>query len=289
MGTVSENQRVWTDRDWQDKGDYWSRGWGGTELLWWGTILPRIHAFVPTGSILEIAPGYGRCTQYLKDLCHHLTVVDLTEKCIEACRQRFSSSPHLTYHVNDGKSLDMVPDRSIDFAFSYDSLVHVEADVIEAYLSQLARKLKPDGVGFIHHSNLGAYVSRRTGRLPFYVGNRLDDSNWRAMSVSAESFNKCCDGVGLRCLSQEIILFYPESSIKWGQRVWRLRDITRKIAERYGRVLNDCFSIFTPEHSAWARPNKVLVNKQFWEEVKSLRQLTQLYATSSFGRNSGEP
>jgi cyclopropane fatty-acyl-phospholipid synthase-like methyltransferase len=39
-----------------------------------------------------------------------------------------------------------------DFVFSFDSLVHVESDVIENYLTQLAKKLKPNGIGFIHHS-----------------------------------------------------------------------------------------------------------------------------------------
>ncbi|MEK6280890.1 MAG: hypothetical protein AABN95_11100 [Acidobacteriota bacterium] len=29
--------------------------------------LPRIHPFIPVGTILEIAPGYGRWTHYLKD------------------------------------------------------------------------------------------------------------------------------------------------------------------------------------------------------------------------------
>ena len=137
MGTISENKRLWTDYDWQQQGDEWSAEWGTTEILWWGTIRPRIHAFVPTGTILEVAPGVGRCTQYLKDLCQHLTVVDLTDRCIEACKERFSSDSHITYHVNDGKSLEMIPDHSVDFVFSFDSLVHVEADVIEAYLSQM--------------------------------------------------------------------------------------------------------------------------------------------------------
>ena len=38
-------------------------------------------------------------------------------------------------------------------------LVHLEKDAIAAYLTQIA-KLKPDGVGIIHHSNLGAYPRR---------------------------------------------------------------------------------------------------------------------------------
>ena len=47
------------------------------------------------------------------------------------------------------------------------------AETIETYLSQFAAKLKPNGLGFIHHSNLGEFATslftRRT-RTP--GGNR---------------------------------------------------------------------------------------------------------------------
>jgi hypothetical protein len=46
----------------------------------------------------------------------------------------------------------MIADGSIDLAFSFDSLVHAEADVLSFYLAQLATKLRSDGVAFIHHS-----------------------------------------------------------------------------------------------------------------------------------------
>ena len=48
---------------WQKQGDEWSVEGGTTEILW-GTIRPRINAFVPMDTILEIAPGVGGCTQY---------------------------------------------------------------------------------------------------------------------------------------------------------------------------------------------------------------------------------
>ncbi len=70
-------------------------------------------------------------------------------------KKRFISNDNIEYHINDGKSLEQIQDESIDFAFSFDSLVHAESDVIQAYLEQLGKKLKPDGVGFIHHSNIG--------------------------------------------------------------------------------------------------------------------------------------
>ena len=77
-------------------------------MQWHGTIFPRIKPHVPTSRILEIACGYGRWTQYLKDLCKHLIVIDLSAECVQACRQRFYESLHIEYHENDGKSLDMI-------------------------------------------------------------------------------------------------------------------------------------------------------------------------------------
>ena len=280
MGTIEENRRLWTTYDWTGQGDEWSVGWGTTDMLWYGTILPRIQRFVPAAAIVEIAPGFGRCTQYLKGLCRHLTVVDLTERCIEACRDRFRHDAHITYHVNDGRSLKMIPDDSVDLVFSFDSLVHAEADVIEAYVGQLATKLRPHGVGFIHHSNLGAYVNRATGRLPFYIDNRNNGSNWRADSMSATRFDELCQTAGLQCLSQEVIDFYPEFSFRWGRPGGRFPRVRRRIVDRFGRILNDCFSVFARQRSVWDRPKTLLVNDHFMDEVRYLSRLSSLYTGS---------
>ena len=75
------------------------------------------------------------------------------ERCVEACRERFKEDTHIRYAVNDGRSLEMVEEGSVDLVVSWDSLVHCEMDTISAYLRQLKTKLKPGGMGFIHHSN----------------------------------------------------------------------------------------------------------------------------------------
>jgi len=109
LATAKENKELWDGTyNWKDQGHEWSVAWGGADMEWYGTILPRLHAFVPTGTILEIAPGFGRWTFYLKDLCERLIVVDLSSKCIDACRKKFASCSHIDYHVNDGYSLDMI-------------------------------------------------------------------------------------------------------------------------------------------------------------------------------------
>ena len=214
MADVEKNLAVWEGWDWSREGEEWSASWGGTSALWHGTLLPRISRFVPAGTILEIAPGYGRWTQYLQGLCERLVVVDLTEGCIDHCRKRFADHEHITYHVNDGRSLEMIEDGSLDFVFSFDSLVHVELDVLQAYLAQLGAKLRPGGAGFIHHSNAGTYrfLNSAARRVPAKLRRRLVDRGivtdifaWRAESVTARDFADACAGAGLTLFTQEAI------------------------------------------------------------------------------------
>jgi ubiquinone/menaquinone biosynthesis C-methylase UbiE len=142
----------------------------GTMGNFGGAVVRRHFAAHPrlllAETILEIAPGFGRWTHYLKDLCKELWIVDRIGECIEACRQRFADDLQVRCYVNDNRSLAMISDASIDFAFSFDSLVHTKPDVVEAYLRELGAKLKIGGTGFIHHSNFGEYANSLRERLP---------------------------------------------------------------------------------------------------------------------------
>jgi 2-polyprenyl-3-methyl-5-hydroxy-6-metoxy-1,4-benzoquinol methylase len=264
MPTIEENQQTWDKSyEWEQQGDEWSSSWGGAEAQWVGAILPRIHGFMPTGTILEIAPGFGRWTNYLRKYCEQLVVVDLSEKCINACQQRFAADTNISYHVNDGKSLAMIPDNSIDFVFSFDSLVHAEADVLESYLSQLATKLTPNGVGFIHHSNLGRYqqafslIEKIPSEMRAEIVNPvfLEPTHWRAASMTAQLFADYCDRAGLQCIGQELVNWANEG------------------------LLIDSFSLFTPKHSTWSRDNNIVENLSFMKEADSIERLSQMYTT----------
>jgi hypothetical protein len=111
MPTVEQNSNLWNQNyDWSHGGDEWSACWGGPEAQWFGAILPRIHAFLPADTILEIAPGFGRWTQFPKDYCRHLIVVDLSERCIEQCEKSLYPEFSIEYRVDDGKSLEFLAD-----------------------------------------------------------------------------------------------------------------------------------------------------------------------------------
>ena len=266
MPDVDWNTQTWArDYDWSAEGDEWSAEWGGAQMQWFGTLLPRISSFVPAETVLEIAPGYGRWTQFLRGLCGRLVGVDLSERCIESCRERFAGDDRAEFHVNDGRSLPTVADGSVDFAFSFDSLVHVELDVLAAYAGELTRVLKPGGAAFLHHSNLGehaAYFDRVNG-LP--RGRRfLRRMGWietydhhRGRSVTADKFRAAAAEAGLACPSQEII--------NWGS--------TRTI---------DCLTVLTRPGSPWDRPTRVLRNPDFMRQAHHGAKLAELYTRSTF-------
>jgi SAM-dependent methyltransferase len=272
MPSVDENLTNWSSNwDWSARGDEWSAWWGGTEALWYGALLPRLHAMLPVPRVLEIAPGYGRWTQYLKDLCEELTIVDLTPECIEHCRTRFASSSNIAYHVNDGRSLNMIEDGTVDFVFSFDSLVHAEPDVIRSYLEQLAAKLSPTGAGFIHHSNAGSFrrLSRLTRRAPDRLIGPLMRSGvlmnliaWRDEGMTAAVFREQCTSAGLACVTQELI--------SW----------------EFGLYTIDCLSVFTRPGSPWDRPTRTTTNPFFISEA---RRMARLYAKSGFRRAQKSP
>ena len=263
MPTVNFNKKKWDgDYQWTNRGDEWSALWGGPSMQWYGTILPRIQSFIPTDSILEIACGYGRWTQFLKDMCQNLTVIDLSEECIQACEQRFSDCSNIVYHVNDGKSLHMIPDASVNFVFSFDSLVHVDELVMKHYLSQLPRILKDEGVVFFHHSNLGEYrtmysrirqVPKLTGLL-WRLGILERNLQLRDPGVSAELVETLAKDHGMKCISQEII--------HWGTK----------------RAKIDCFSVITKANdSSLDGVNQVFRNDKFMQEVAYIFRLSELY------------
>src|SRR6266700_8142738 len=243
--------------DWKEAGEEWSEPWGSSAAQWTGSILPRIHDCLPTRTILEIAPGFGRWTHYLKDYCEELSIVDRSSECIEACRRRFAAEPHVRCYLNDGRSLSMIPNASVDFVFSFDSFVHPNRDIIEAYLRQLGAKLKPGGKGFIHHSNFGQYANTLRERLPpaltklLIKAEILDWALHRNPSMSADLFRALCAQSGLHCLSQELVN-------------WR------------GRRLIDCFTLFVRSDATQQKSTKIIRNPNFMREAALIRAKSQI-------------
>jgi FkbM family methyltransferase len=189
-----EEQRLWNDEQmWVMDGHEWSKSFGTTENLWNKYIFDSIKEFRGK-KILEIAPGFGRMTQFLSILANELIVVDLNPLCIEKTKQKLGNHV-LAYFINDGKSLLKIRNNSQDLVFSYDSFVHMHANVTEEYIKEIYRVLKPGGCGYIHHSWI-------------YGGteNSVNNIAGRA-NMSPEQFKQLVEHYGMEIISQNAISF----------------------------------------------------------------------------------
>jgi hypothetical protein len=241
------------DYEWIAAGEEWSEPWGGSAAQWFGSILPRIQVALPAETIVEIGSGFGRWSYYLRQHCDQLHLVDPHPQCMEACRRRFGSDSKVSFHLNQGDSLATIPDGSVDFLFSFDSLVHVKSQTIETYAGQLAAKLKPDGLAFIHHSNLGEFASSLARRArALRKGKPPGADHQRDPDMTAGLFRELCERNGLKIVCQELIN-------------WR------------GRRLIDCFSTVARHDSKWESASRPYRNSDFMREAELIRRLAKHY------------
>lgn len=244
MPTLEWNKNLWDGAyDWGNKGEIWSKRWGGCEAQWFGTLYPRIHRFLPADHILEIAPGYGRWTGFLLE--HARTGyqgVDISAECATACTERYQDVDKASFFQNDGLDLSCIEDGSVDFVFSFDSLVHVDMGVLSSYIPQLLRKLRGDGVAFIHHSNRAD--SGETSR----------NEQSRDEGVSARLVAELVRKNGGVMLIQECVNWKSEGLI-------------------------DAFSVFARSGSRWQDSATVISNPHFDEEARRISETQAFYAS----------
>jgi SAM-dependent methyltransferase len=248
MPELDWNNEVWGGSyDWTAAGEEWSAAWGGSEAQWFGSLYPRLHRLLPAKRVLEIAPGFGRWTKFLVGNCESYVGVDLSDKCVAACRSTFAAANHALFIQNDGLSLAQA-NGSFDFVFSFDSLVHAELDVLMHYVPQIIGKLSPGGMAFIHHSNLLA------------IPDNSSNPHRRASSVDAKQVAALIVRHGGCVLIQEII--------SWGP----------------GLVLHDCMTMFGRADSPAAGAAPVTItNPRFMDEAGIIKSTQSPYSRLQTG------
>lgn len=171
MPDIAWNKKVWDGAyTWPQDGDEWSQqaDFCGVPYDKWKDQLVRtflVPNMRPESTVLEIGPGHGRWSTLIpqripKGILH---LVDLSSGCIEFCKKRLISHANVLYHVNDGRNLGMLPDKSIDFVWSFDTFVHIEEPEVRVYARDLCRVMKPQSMGVIHHPGTPTPEQRKNG------------------------------------------------------------------------------------------------------------------------------
>ncbi|HYW75674.1 MAG TPA: class I SAM-dependent methyltransferase [Gammaproteobacteria bacterium] len=216
--SIANNRRVWDkEHPWPQDGDEWSgqAAFCGQPYDAWKQALVD-HFIAPRlrddATVLEIGPGHGRWTRFLAGHCKHLYLADLSQSCLDHCRDLFGESV-VDYVLTDGRSLAGIPDGCVDFVWSYDCFVHIAPDDAAGYLRDIRRVLKPGGEGVIHHpgrrhASLPLAPLRQRGDFgaKFYtwisMGNWSSDDGWRS-AMSRQRFAGLARATGLEVTRQQ--------------------------------------------------------------------------------------
>jgi len=118
-------------------------------------VIPYVN---PSDTALEIGPGGGRWTQYLLGF-QKLYVVDYYEQLLAELRKNFNK-PNMIFVKNNGDDFPGVPDKAIDYLFCFGTFVHLEVDLIDRYLANIRRVLKPGGSAVIQYSDKTKILAR---------------------------------------------------------------------------------------------------------------------------------
>ena len=161
--TVAEGWERYAQTYHAKDGDYLGDEWNDPELV--GIDVPgnRLVSYLDEkvfapflGNceiLLEIGCGGGRFTEILLPKCNKLIATDTSPTMLRLLTERFPNCPKLDILLLDGQGLSLIPNKSVDAAFSYGVFPHLQHWDIYNYLAELARVLKPDGRAIIQHAN----------------------------------------------------------------------------------------------------------------------------------------
>lgn len=100
--------------------------------------------------VLDFGCGAGRLSQALAEHADEVVGVDVSAPMLETARRLDRSGGRCTFVLSDSPDLRTVEDDSVDLVFTERVLQHLPAPVIEGYLAEFVRVLRPGGVAVLH-------------------------------------------------------------------------------------------------------------------------------------------
>jgi SAM-dependent methyltransferase len=145
--TATENRGWWNTHDWSARGEEWTPNSAWKKAVVAQFLDPYIQL---GGTVLEIGPGGGRWTEILGGRASRLCVLDVAERPLQVCRERFRTVPTVVCVRGDGRTVPLAS-ASVDGIWSYDVFVHVNPADASSYFSEFGRVLRPGAHAVIHH------------------------------------------------------------------------------------------------------------------------------------------
>lgn len=197
VDSVERNRKYIADYHLSEMEDYFTEAESEKSLqTFWGknSEFRELFSLLNLSSVVELACGRGRHVSQYIGLANQIMLVDILDKNILYCKERFGNDEKVQYYVNNGHDLKQIPADSYTALFTYDAMVHFEMLDIFDYLKETKRILKPGGRALFHHSN-----NTEDYRITFSTGT--SGRNYMSKQLFAYLANRA----GLEVLEQKII------------------------------------------------------------------------------------
>lgn len=96
--------------------------------------------------VLDLGCGIGRVARELAPHVGELHAVDVSDEMIGQAREYVGPDSRIHFHVNDGHTLTVLGDETVDFAFALLTMHHVTRQAFAGYLSEIHRVLRRGGL-----------------------------------------------------------------------------------------------------------------------------------------------
>lgn len=168
--------------------------------IFWNTdsLFRRMFDQLDLTNVVELACGHGRHAAQIVNRAGRITVIDINKENIDVCRKRFSQNSNVFYSVNNGVDLREIKTETVTALFCYDAMVHFEASDVIAYLSEIARIMRPGGRALLHYSNCE----------DFPEGTYEDEPHWRNF-FSEKLMRHFANRAGFRLIDTQITPWPP--------------------------------------------------------------------------------
>lgn len=178
---AAETSQPFIDSTYYGEAEKWT-------ALWWDDRLPFRAMFdrMALDFTIELAAGYGRHAEYSAPLAKQLLLMDVIERNLKICRVRLGERfPNVRYAVNNGFNYEPLGSGQASAIYCYDAMVHFSGDLVESYLADTARVLRPGGRALFHHSNYDGPQLEHFGQHP-HARQRMTQQRFLALAGQAK-------------------------------------------------------------------------------------------------------
>lgn len=125
-----------------------------------------ISAFVAGKAVLDVACGEGYGAALISKAAHTVDGVDISSDAIRHAKERYSARGNLTFHEASCAALPFA-DATFDVVVSFETIEHIHEQT--AFLDEVKRVLKADGLFIISSPNKAEYTDKRQYQNEFHV------------------------------------------------------------------------------------------------------------------------